>query len=104
MIQLLTKAETQRYRIMNALKINSHGFRRARTRSLIVLGGLIEKSGLLETFQLTLGDDFQKDPETRDPIAALFKGLLVLNEMAQSEDVYLSLWVSQGLEALAKKS
>ena len=67
-------------------------------------GPIIEKSGLLETFQLTLGDDFQKDPETRDPIAALFKGLLVLNEMAQSEDVYLSLWVSQGLEALAKKS
>jgi len=59
---------------------------------------------LLETFQLTLGDDFQKDPKTKEPIAALFKGLLVLNELARSDEVHMRLWTQQGLEALAKRS
>ena len=102
--QQITRAEREKYRIMNTLEITSHGFRRARTRSLIQLGGLIEKAGLLETFQLTLGDDFQRDPETRELIAALFKGLLVLNEMVQSGDFHLPLLINQGLEALAKRS
>ncbi|HUX79802.1 MAG TPA: conjugal transfer protein TraD [Alphaproteobacteria bacterium] len=86
---------------MNKLEITSHGFRRARTRSLIQLGGLVEKSGLLETFQISLGEDLQRDPETKEPVAALFKGLLVLNEIANSDEMHLSLWTSQGLEALA---
>lgn len=89
---------------MNTLELTSHGFRRARTRSLVQLGGLIAKAGLLETFQLNLGEDFQRDPETRDQIAALFKGFLVLNEIAQSEDVSLRLWTLQGLEVLAKQN
>lgn len=86
--------------MMNNLEITSHGLRRARTRSLIQLGGLIEKAGLLETFQLTLGDNFQRDPQAKDPIAALYKGLLILNEMAQSKEVSLSLWTRQGLQEL----
>ena len=45
-----------------------------------------------------LGLDLQKDPGMRDPIAALYKGLLILNEMANSEDVH-QLWAQQGLEA-----
>jgi hypothetical protein len=89
---------------MNTLELTSHGFRRARTRSLVQLGGLIAKSGLLETFQLNLGDDFQRDPETKEPVAALFKGLLVLNEIAKSDDISLRLWVTQGLEALGKQN
>jgi hypothetical protein len=64
----------------------------------------MDKAGLLETFQITLGSDMQKDPEMKEPIAALFKGLLVLNEMAQSKEVNLSLWSWQGLEALRKKN
>lgn len=85
---------------MNNLEITSHGLRRARTRSLIQLGGLIEKAGLLNTFQLTLGADFQKDPQAKDSIAALYKGFLVLNEMAQSKEVSLSLWSRQGMQEL----
>ena len=87
---------------MNSLEITSNGFRRARSRSLIQLGALMDKAGLLETFQISLGADMQKDPEMKEPVAALFKGLLVLNEMAQSEEVNLSLWARQGLEALRK--
>jgi hypothetical protein len=94
------RAESQKYQKMNALEITSHGFRRARTRSLIQLGALMEKAGLLGTFGITLGCDLQRDPEMKEPIATLFKGLLVLNEMANSEEVSLPLWANQGLEAL----
>lgn len=78
--------------------------RRARTRSLIQLGGLVEKAGLLETFGITSGTDLQKDPETQKPIAALYKGLLVLNEMANSNEVHMPLWSAQGLEAFREKN
>ena len=86
---------------MNKLELTSHGFRRARTRSLVQLGGLISKSGLLETFGIQLGLDLQKDPTMREPIAALYKGLIVLNEQANSEDIH-QLWAQQGLEAFAE--
>ncbi|MBP6952364.1 MAG: conjugal transfer protein TraD [Alphaproteobacteria bacterium] len=86
---------------MSTLEIDSHGARRARTRSLIQLSGLIEKSALLETFQITLGLDLQKDVTMKEPIAALFKGLLVLNDLASSDETNLHLWARQGLEILA---
>ena len=100
--QIMTRVERQRYRKLNQYGISSQELRRKRTRSLIQLGGLVEKTGLLETFSLPLGADFQKDPELKNSIAALFKGFLVLNEMAQSKEVHLPLWTQQGLEVLAQ--
>lgn len=88
---------------MNTLEIDSRGLRRARVRSLIALGGLIKKSGLFETFQIKLGLDLQKDITMKNNIAALFKGFLLLDEMAQSEDGIRSLWAAQGLEELHKR-
>ena len=76
--------------------------RRTRTRFLIQLGGLVEKSGLLETFGITLGEDIQKSSDMKEPVAALFKGFLVLDEMANSEDVNLQIWSSQGLDDFEK--
>lgn len=84
---------------MDLLSLSSSRQRRARTRSLIQLGGLIEKSGLLETFGITLGEDLQKSPNMQEPIASLFKGLLELKEIANSDDVDLQLWANQGLES-----
>jgi hypothetical protein len=85
---------------MDKLKVTSHEMRRARTRSLVQLGGLVSKSGLLETFEISLGQDLQRDPEQKHQVAALFKGLVELNEMAQSDDVSLQLWAYQGLNLL----
>ena len=88
---------------MSTLELHSRNFRRARTRSLIQLAGLMEKAKLLETFDIKLGRDLEKDPAMKEPVASLFKGLLVLNEMASSSEVNLALWATQGLEKLKKK-
>lgn len=82
------------------METKSHAFRKARTRSLIMLGALVEKSGLLTTFEISLGTDLQKDPDVKFQVAALYKGLTVLNEMAVSDDVHLPLWSNQGLHLL----
>lgn len=87
---------------MDKQEFTSQGLRRARTRSIIQLGGLIEKAGLLETFGITLGTDLQKDPLMKNPIAALFKGLLELDAMARSGDIHMQLYATQGLAELKK--
>jgi len=73
---------------MNTLELHSRDVRRARTRSLVQLGGLLDRSGLLKTFQIELGLDLQKDVTMKEPVGALFKGLLVLNELANSDEVH----------------
>jgi hypothetical protein len=88
--------------MMHKLELTSRTARKARTRSLITIGGLASKADLLETFGIVLGEDLQKSPQMKEPVAALFKGFLMLNEMARSEDV-LRLWARQGLEELRKK-
>jgi hypothetical protein len=88
--------------MMHKLELTSRTARKARTRSLIAIGGLASKAGLLETFGIILREDLQKSPDMKEPVAALFKGFLVLKEMVRSEDI-LSLWARQGLEELRKK-
>ena len=73
--------------MMHKLELTSHTARKARSRPLIQLGSLIDKAGLLETFGVTLGEDLQKSPDMKEPVAALFKGFLVLNGIARSEGV-----------------
>ncbi len=87
---------------MHKFELTSRTARKARTRSLIQIGSLAAKSGLLETFGIILGEDLQKSPQMKEPAAALFKGFLVLEKMARSEDV-LSLWARHGLAELRKK-
>ena len=89
---------------MDKLNITSHAFRRARTHSLVQLGGLVAKSGLLDTFEISLGLDLQRDPDQKNQVASLFKGLCVLNEMVQSHDVSLQIWAHQGLNLLKEKN
>lgn len=50
--------------------------RKARTRTLIQLGGLVQKSGLTEHFNITMGDDLQGDIEGLDK-AELMLGFLI---------------------------
>lgn len=79
--------------------------RKARTRSLIQLGGLVEKAELLDCVDLRVGDDLQKDPETFEGAATLMGALLSLKEAFHSEerDAQKMLWASKGKEALARE-
>ena len=86
------------------LQTSSASQRRARTKSLIQLGALLELAGTLDVFGIPLGVDLQKDVSVKNNIAALFKGLLELNEMAKSSEmVDLNIWALQGLDAFKTK-
>jgi len=53
--QLLIRYDRQKSRYLHRKGLSNMNFRKARTRTLIQLGGLIEKSGLLEALQFTPG-------------------------------------------------
>jgi len=77
--------------------------RKMRTRALIQLGGLMEHAGTCAVFNIPLGLDLQTDPTVKNNIAALFKGLLTLNEMVKSGELDLGVLALQGLEAFKAK-
>lgn len=70
--------------------------RRARTRTLIQLGGLIEKAGLLDEFGIELGADLQKDENMKKPVAILLGGLFEIKTIAQQEPATIDLWALKG--------
>jgi len=74
----------------------SSGLRKKRTRTLIQLGGLIEKSGLLKRMNISLGDDLQKDDDIQENVAELFGGLLTLEKIIGTEDHAPALWRESG--------
>ena len=88
--------------MMHKLELTSRTARKARTRTLIGIGGLASKAGLLDTFGIILGEDLQKSPPMKEQAAALFKGFLILNEMARSGEIDQQLCSAQGLAALRK--
>ena len=88
--------------MMSEFESTSVGLRKARNRQLIQLGAVIEKAGLMEAFEITQGAELKKDHATKLPVAALFKSLLELNQMAQSGDIHMQLYAQQGLAELKK--
>jgi hypothetical protein len=88
---------------LNAIQNSSIHQRRARTRSLIQLGGLLEPAKTLEVFNIPLGTDLQTDPSIKNNIAALFKSFLIINEMITSKELDLNVLALQGLEAFKQK-
>ena len=101
--QRIHKAERFKQMKMSTLQTSSSAQRRARTRSLIQLGGLMELAGTLDVFRIPLGVDLQKEVSVKNNISALFKGLLELNKIATSSEVDLNLWALQGLDAFKSK-
>ncbi|MBL0941159.1 MAG: conjugal transfer protein TraD [Alphaproteobacteria bacterium] len=81
--------------------------RSSRTRTLIQLGGILDKSGLVTAFDIALGDDLQRDEHTFDPAAALLGALLELNKQLQEDGQndkghvnQMKLWRLKGKKAL----
>ena len=64
--QQITRAEEKRYRMMHKLELTSPTAKKARTRTLIEVGCLCEKAGVLKSFGIVLGKDPQKDPEMQE--------------------------------------
>lgn len=70
--------------------------RRKRTRTLIQLGGLIEKSGLMETVNIETGLDLQKDDEIKESVYELYGALLHLNETLQDPKNSKTFFIQKG--------
>lgn len=78
--------------------------RKARTRTLIQLGGLIEKSGLLVPLDLIPGDDLQKDLSCHKSAAILMGALSDICATLHGEDALgcRVLWEEEGKKVLAR--
>ncbi len=88
---------------LSSASTSSSAQRRARTRSLLQLGGLLENAGTLEIFNIPLGLDLQSDPTVRNNIAALFKSFLIINDMIKAQELDLKVLALQGLETFKEK-
>lgn len=65
--------------------------RKARTRQLIQIGGLFQKSGLFETFNIAPDDDLQ-DYENREKSAQLLGFLITGFEKNEFDETNLEQW------------
>lgn len=88
---------------MTVSKMRKLDHRRARTRTLIQLGGLVEKSGLADLLDIELGQDLQQDEECFEANAVLLGGLIELKNMLRQDanEQQKLLWASKGKEQLA---
>lgn len=73
------------------MKQQHNGERKARTRGLIQAGGLLQKSGLMEAFQITPGEDLQ-DYETRTKAIQLLGFLITCFEENNFDEENLEMW------------
>lgn len=62
----LNQLRADRTALLHQLEKSSKKQRRARTRTLIQLGGLLHKCGLIEKFGIELGEDLQVDETARE--------------------------------------
>jgi len=78
--------------------------RKARTRTLIQLGGLVEKANLLEPLFLNLGQDLQKNPDCFEGAAVLMGAFAELRQVFEADDAegQRVLWRERGKELLGK--
>lgn len=102
--QRITRYECQRTRYLYRRGETVMQFRKARTRTLIQLGGLIEKSGLLQPLNINLGDDLQKDLEHLESTAILTGLLSELCGRFYGEEAAAQklIWLERGKRILEK--
>jgi len=77
--------------------------RKARTQTLIQLGGLFVKAGLMEKFNIQAGDNLQHDPEKKENAYAILGALLELKSMMDEGDFHKGLWEKKGARAFNKE-
>ena len=78
-----------------------HAQRKARTRTLIQVGGLLKVAGLFELFGIQEGEDLQLNPEGQEKANALLGWLqAVLEGDAGFDSEAIARWKAQGKTAL----
>lgn len=77
--------------------------RKARTRTLIQLGGLIERANLLEPLNITLGEDLQKDGSCFDSVATLMGAISEIYDPLKNGTSQKILWQEKGKKLLSER-
>ena len=77
------------------MKTEKQSHRKSRTRQLIQIGGIFQKSGLLDAFLIAPGDDLQ-DYENRDKTAKLLGFLSICFEKNAFNETNLERWRALG--------
>ncbi|HXF90886.1 MAG TPA: conjugal transfer protein TraD [Candidatus Nitrosotenuis sp.] len=80
-----------------------NNLRKARTWTLIQLGGLVEKSGLFEVLGIIPGSDLQKDEEMLFLAISLLGGFVELKREIEIDRSVLDFWQLKGKEYFNKK-
>ncbi len=80
-------------------------FRKARTRTLIQVGGLVEKAGLLQALNIQLGDDLQQNSECFENTAILMGALIDACKALHTNDRHAQkiLWAEVGKKMLKQR-
>lgn len=78
--------------------------RKARTRTLIQAGSLLQLAGLIDAFDITLGEDLQLDDTAKENAAALLGFLIETAErISDNEDsMDMQKWHKAGVRALTR--
>ena len=102
------KAHQEQIEARENFKANkkSDSERRARTRSLIQLGGLVNVSGISDFFDITLGDDLQGELVGNHKAARLLGALLELNKLLNNKsgvDRKIKQWQYVGFKVLVER-
>jgi len=81
------------------MKHSPSSLRKARTRTLIQLGGLIEKSGILPYLNITIGDDLQLQEDLKESVDILLGSLVDVKQSIEHDPAYKKLALKKGLVA-----
>ncbi len=102
--QHINYAQHRMTQIMKTQSSRNIDYRRARTRTLIALGGLLEKSGLTDLVGIELGQDLQKDETCFESVTMLLGGLFELKNYWKYDDFeqQKQLWLERGKQAMKK--
>ena len=95
----ISKRSNQKFNTLER-KNSSNEWRRKRTRTMIQAGSLLDKAGLLASFNIAPGDDLQQDDCLQDKVAELFGALLELKSMIQNNNYSATLWQCKGKRGL----
>ena len=93
--QHIARLKSNLHREVSKMKTEKQSHRKSRTRQLIQIGGIFQKSGLLDAFLIAPGDDLQ-DYENRDKTAKLLGFLSICFEKNAFNETNLERWRALG--------